>query len=102
MSRFAISDRLCFVISEIGEENSEIRRRADDVLKYVIAPAAIDCGYEDPVRADQLPDPGIITSQIIQYLVESPLVVADLTGRNPNVFYELAVRHATGKPVVQM
>lgn len=44
----------------------------------------------------------MIASQVIQYVVEAPLVVADLTGRNPNVFYELALRHALRKPLVQL
>jgi hypothetical protein len=44
----------------------------------------------------------MITSQVIQHLVDDDLVVADLTGRNPNVFYELAIRHAVRKPIVQI
>ena len=39
---------------------------------------------------------------MIQHIVNDPLVVADLTERNPNVFYELAIRHALGKPFVQL
>jgi len=66
-----------------------------------VAPAAKDCGY-DTTRADQISEPGIITSQVIQHVVDDPLVIADLTGRNPNVFYELAIRHAIKKPVVQI
>jgi hypothetical protein len=54
------------------------------------------------MRADHISEPGIITSQVIQHIVEDPLVVADLTGRNPNVFYELAIRHAIKKPLVQI
>ncbi|MCI4316967.1 MAG: hypothetical protein L3J96_00375, partial [Thermoplasmata archaeon] len=58
-------------------------------------------GYK-PVRADHLGKPGIITSQVIEHLIDDPLVIADLTGSNANVFYELALRHAVRKPVIQM
>jgi hypothetical protein len=91
----------CFIISPIGEPNSEIRKRSDQVLKFIITPVATSLGYR-PLRADQISEPGIITKQVIQYIVESPLVIADLTDRNPNVFYELAIRHAIKKPVIQM
>jgi len=94
-------ERICFVIAPIGEEGTEIRRRSDQVLKHIITPAAKDCGYY-AVRADTISEPGMITSQVIQHLVDDPLVIADLTGRNPNVFYELAVRHAVRKPCVQI
>jgi hypothetical protein len=59
------------------------------------------CGYK-AVRADEIDKPGLITSQVIQHVVTDPLVVADLTERNPNVFYELAIRHALRKPLVQI
>jgi hypothetical protein len=94
-------NRICFVIAPIGEEGSETRVRSDQVLQHIITPAAEVRGYE-VVRADKISEPGIITSQIIQHLVEDPLVIADLSDRNPNVYYELAVRHAVRKPVVQM
>ncbi len=93
--------KICFVIAPIGDIESEIRIRSDQVLKHIIEPAAIACGYE-PLRADKIPRPGIITSQVIQHLIDDPLVIADLTGPNANVFYELAVRHAVRKPVVQI
>lgn len=92
---------ICFVIAPIGDEGSEIRDRSDKVLKHIITPAADQCGYQT-IRADQISEPGIITSQVIEHLADDPLVIADLTGQNPNVFYELAVRHAIGKPVVQI
>ena len=91
----------CFVISPIGEEKSPTRDRSDKVFKYVIAPPAEACGY-DPKRADHIDKPGVITSQVIELVVEAPLVIADLTERNPNVFYELALRHAVKKPLVQL
>jgi len=67
----------------------------------VIAPAVAACGLE-AVRADHLSEPGLITAQVIQHLINDPLVIADLTGSNPNVFYELAIRHAIRKPLVQI
>ncbi len=91
----------CFVISPIGDSDSETRKRSDKVLKHIITPSVELMGY-NPVRADKISEPGIITTQIIQNIVESPLVIADLTERNPNVFYELALRHATKKPLIQM
>ncbi len=94
-------NKTCFVIAPIGEANSEVRKRSDQVLRHIIQPSASVCGYE-AIRADQISEPGIITSQIIQHVVNDPMVIADLTGRNPNVFYELAIRHAVKKPLVQI
>lgn len=53
-------------------------------------------------RADHDKTPGIVTEAIIEKIIEADLVVADLSGVNPNVMYELAVRHALGEPFVQM
>jgi hypothetical protein len=97
----APGERLCFVIAPIGDPETDVRRRSDQILKHIISPAAAECGYK-ALRADHISEPGIITSQVIQHIVEDPLVIADLTGRNPNVFYELAVRHAIQKPLVQI
>ncbi|MBS3915548.1 MAG: hypothetical protein KG003_13720 [Bacteroidetes bacterium] len=93
--------KICFVISPIGDADTETRKRSDKVLKHIITPSVEQLGY-DVVRADKISEPGIITTQIIQHIVDSPLVIADLTERNPNVFYELALRHAIRKPLVQM
>lgn len=91
----------CFVISPIGEAESDVRKRSDQVLRHIIRPAAEACGYK-AIRADEIDKPGIITSQVIQHVVGDPLVIADLTDTNPNVFYELAIRHAIRKPLVQI
>jgi hypothetical protein len=92
----------CFVISQIGEVGSPERDRADKVLRHVITPAVMARGYGEPLRAERIAAPGVITSQIVEHVLESDLVVADLTGQNANVFYELALRHAVRKPVVQL
>jgi hypothetical protein len=91
-----------FVIGPIGEEGSEKRKLSDDILKYMIEPAAEKCGFKEVLRADLLAVPGEITRQIIEHLIEDDLVIADLREHNPNVFYELGVRHSTGKPCIQI
>lgn len=53
-------------------------------------------------RADMMPKTGFITTTVIRRLVEDSLVIADLTDRNPNVYYELALRHSAGKPFVHI
>jgi len=93
--------KICFVISPIGEEGSETRERSDQVLKHIITVSVEQLGYE-VIRADKISEPGIITTQIIEHIVDAELVIADLTEKNPNVFYELALRHAIRKPLVQM
>lgn len=45
---------------------------------------------------------GLITKAIIEQIISSDLVIADLTGSNPNVFYELAIRHSYRKPAIQI
>lgn len=95
------ASKVCFVIAPIGEEESETRRRSDQVFNHIITPALDELGYQT-LRADKLPKPGMITTHIIDHLLNDDLVVADLTGRNPNVFYELAVRHAVKKPSIHI
>ena len=54
------------------------------------------------IRADKIGKPGMISAQIIEHIARARLVVADLSFHNPNVFYELALRHARRLPVVQI
>lgn len=91
----------CFVICPIGSADSETREHADKLIEYIIDEAVSEYGYE-PVRADDMSGPGSISAQIIEKIIDTDLVIADLTNHNPNVFYELAVRHATAKPYIQL
>src|ERR1051326_702264 len=76
----------CFVISPIGERGSQTRKRSDKVLNQIIRPAVKECGYK-VFRADEIDQPGLITSQVVRHIIEDALIVADLTERNANVFY---------------
>jgi len=91
----------CFYVTPIGDEDSEERRHADVFLSSIVEPAveALERDFR-VVRADHIEHPGLITAQVIEHLFRSALVVADLSFHNPNVFYELALRHASGKPTV--
>lgn len=81
----AQEEKICFVIAPIDSFGTEVRRRSDQMLKYVFETVAGEaCGYQ-VLRADQLGQPGMITLQIINHLRDDALVIADLTGRNPNV-----------------
>jgi hypothetical protein len=95
---YAKSDKICFVIAPIGEEGSAIRKRSDQMFTDVIEPAASQLNYKI-IRADQILRPGTIALQIFEHLWAAQLVIADLAGNNPNVLYELGVRHAAQKPV---
>lgn len=94
-------DKSCFVIAPLSEGGSPVRSRSDKVFRHIIKPAVEQCGYE-PLRSDIEPTPGMIGQQIINHLLKDDLVIADLTGQNANVFYELAIRHMARKPVVQI
>lgn len=90
-----------FIICPIGDPDSDSRKRSDLVKRHIIDPVAGEKGYSTS-RADLFSEPGRIDHQIIDHLLNEELVVADITENNANVFYELAVRHSTGKPLILM
>jgi hypothetical protein len=94
---------LCFVIGPIGGNGSDVRKHADFLLHGIIRPVleAADFGYIVK-RADEDADPGMINDRVITDILDADLVVADLTGLNPNAFYELGIRHSAEKPVIHI
>ena len=93
--------KTCFVVSPIGETDSEIRSNADKLFKYIISPVCESCGFE-PVRVVQINDSDSITQTIIDKLLSSELVIADISGHNPNVFFEMGYRKCTDKPIIHL
>lgn len=94
-------EKTCFYIAPIGEEGSEARQHSDLFLNYIVEPALSEFGMK-VVRADKIGASGLITKQIFEFLTRAKLAVVDLSMHNPNVFYELAIRHATRLPIVQI
>jgi hypothetical protein len=89
----------CFFIAPIGSVGSPERERSDGVRDFIVKPAVAELGL-NVMRADDIGQPGQITHQVIEHVLGARGAVADLSDRNANVYYELAVRHAARLPVV--
>jgi hypothetical protein len=89
----------CFVISPIGQPGTPARNHADDVFECIIEPA-LKAATVEGHRADHIKDVGRITHQMYDDILSADFCIAVLHGFNPNVFYELAVAHSAGIPVI--
>ena len=85
---------LCFVLMPFGKKTiaSGATVDFDAVYQDLIAPAISAAGME-PLRADEEVSGGVIHKPMFERLILCDFAVADLTGANANVFYELGLRH---------
>jgi hypothetical protein len=88
----ATEKTICFVIMPFGGW-------LDDYYETIYCPAIKAAGLEAH-RADDLYRPSTIVNDIWIYTRRAKLLLADLTGKNPNVFYELGLAHALAKPAI--
>ena len=113
-------ERICFVIMPFGNKRVSVKEgsefwndgglstRTDEELvdfdalyRRAISPAirAVE-GYDiTPVRCDSKQPSGSIHKKMIEQIATADIAVVDVTTLNPNVFYELGVRHALKKSV---
>lgn len=91
--------KTCFVITPIGEEQSEIRNSVDRLIGTVIEPVLAEIGFQVEV-SHRFTRTGSIRSQMLESMLTADLAIANLTGWNANVMYELGVCHTLGTPVV--
>jgi len=82
----------CFVMMPFGAW-------FDKYYQEIYVPSIREAGFE-PVRADELFATGTVVEQIWEQIKKAKVLLADLTDRNANVFYELGLAHAAKKPVV--
>lgn len=87
----ATGKKVCFVVMPFKRALRPI---------YEIICKVLEKNHWTVQRADEIGRPRRITDAIMQAILTSDLVVADLTGNNPNVFYELGVAHAIGCDVI--
>lgn len=90
--------KVCFVVTPIGDDNTDIRRHIDGIIDHAIEPALGE-KYEIVV-AHRKYEIGSINDRVIRSVFESDLVIANLTNTNPNVMFELAIRYSFGKPAI--
>lgn len=95
-----MASETCFVVMAIGDQYSngeivtlkaELKEKYDNLIKEAILKAR---PHMEVVRADEVSVPGTMSTDIITRIMHSDFVIADVTIPNPNVFYELGLRHA--------
>lgn len=95
-------EKKCFIITPIGNENSDVFRKAKGVIESTIKPVLHEYGFNDIKPAYEINISGMINTQIINRIIDDDLVIANLTGNNPNVMYELCLRHVVAKPIIHI
>ena len=84
----------CFVVMPYGKREVEnVEVDFDAIFDRFFCPAVEAAGFKI-VRSDREVASGVIVPRMFELLHGSDLVIADLTYQNPNVYYELGVRHA--------
>lgn len=87
-----LQEDLCFVLIPF-------KPPFDRLYREKIKPTVEACGFKC-LRADDLFSPTPILEDIWVQICKSRVIIADVTGRNPNVFYEIGIAHTVGKPVI--
>lgn len=90
--------KVCFVIMPISDPEGYPPGHFDRVYRYLIQPACRKAGFV-PFRADEDNKTNFIVADIVRQIVVSEMTICDLSTRNPNVMYELGIRHAFRKPI---
>jgi hypothetical protein len=81
--------KTCFTIMPFEDRFADIDR--------IVVDAARECGLEY-IRSDRRLQPGSVMAQVVRDIRSAAVVVADITGNNPNVFYELGIAHQLKGP----
>lgn len=89
---FSIRENFCFVLMPF---NLALKPIYDDHIKKVLGRLELVCQ-----RADDIFGPTPIIEDIWENINRARILIADLTNKNPNVFYEVGIAHTLGKEVI--
>jgi tetratricopeptide (TPR) repeat protein len=89
----------CFVIMPISDTDGYDKGHFSRVYEDIIKPAVANTDFL-VTRADKTKQTNLIQLDILEQLIDAPIVICDLSSRNPNVLFELGIRQAFNKPVV--
>jgi len=89
-----ISPKLCFILMPFSNEGN-----LQEIYTDQIRPTVEKAGYI-PRRADDIYELKPIVETIWEAVLSASVIIAELTGKNPNVFYELGIAHTVGKKVI--
>lgn len=95
------NNKSCFIITPIGDQESKTFRKMTGVIGSV-KPVLYQYGFSDVKAAHEICVSGSINNQVIGKIMNSDLVIANLTDTNPNVMYELCLRHVVAKPIIHI
>lgn len=90
-------EKICFVIMPIADMEGYDSGHFSRVYTHLIQPACKKAGYK-AVRADEVASSNYIIIDILHKILDSDMVLCDLSGKNPNVLYELGIRQAFNLP----
>lgn len=74
-------------------------KEMDSMYEKVIKPSGEEFGYR-VIRVDEIQNSGVINQQILELIVKSEVILADLTGERPNCYYEAGFAQALGKEII--
>jgi hypothetical protein len=90
-NNFQVQSGKCFVLMPFANEFNEVY----DTIREAVESPITNFVCE---RADDIRGGGHIMESVLKKIAESEIVIADLTGKNPNVFYELGITHLIKQP----
>jgi len=93
------NNKSCFIIMPISDQEGYEQGHFTRVYNHLLKPACEQAGF-NAVRADDEVKANYIVIDMIKKILDSDMVVCDLSSKNPNVLYELGLRQAFNKKVV--